>query len=220
MAKEKMKVEVWEDVMCPFCYMGRRLFGAALKEFPGKKDVEIVWHSYQLNPEIKYEPGRDIYSYLADNKSQSREWAMKLNAQLAAEAKKVGLTYNFDKVIVSNTFDAHRLIHMAKKKGLMEQAVERLFKAYFTDGKNIGDRDTLTALGKEIGLDPAEVKKMLESYAYADNVRKDLAQAEKLGIDGVPFYLINEKHTVVGAQPPEVFLHELKEAYSEWKKKV
>src|SRR5271157_2797901 len=99
----KMKVEVWEDVMCPFCYMGRRLFGAALKEFPGKKDVEIVWHSYQLNPEIKYEPGMDIYSYLADNKSQSREWAMKLNAQLAAEAKKVGLTYNFDKVIVSNT---------------------------------------------------------------------------------------------------------------------
>ncbi len=213
----KMKVEVWEDVMCPFCYMGRRLFGAALKEFPGKKDVEIIWHSYQLNPKIKYQPGRDIYSYLAENKGQSRDWAVKLNNQLAEEAKKVGLIYNFDKVVVSNTFEAHRLIHMAKKKGLEEKAVERLFKAYFTDGKNIGDRDTLAALGEEIGLVPTDVKRMLASDAYADDVRKDLAEAEKLGIDGVPFYLINGKRTVIGAQPPEVFLHELNEAYSEWK---
>lgn len=215
----KMRVDIWDDVMCPFCYMGRRKFAAALQRFPAKEEVEIVRHSFQLNPDIRYQPGRDIYSYLADIRGESREWSVKFNAQIADEARKVGLVYNFDKVVVNNTFDAHRLIHLAKKRGLGEEAEERLFRAYFTEGRNIGDRDTLVALGKEIGLDAGEVEKMLGSDAYADEVRKDIADAEKLGIDGVPFFLMDGKYAVSGAQPPAVFLQALEKSFAEWKKK-
>lgn len=215
----KMKVEIWADVMCPFCYMGKRKFEAALQQFPHKEKIEVVWHSFQLDPAINYQPGKDLYSYVAEIRGQSREWSVKLNTQIADAARKVGLRYNFDKVVVNNTFDAHRLIQQAKKQGLGEQAEERLFRAYFTEGRNIGDRDTLIALGREIGLDPATVKKMLESNAYADVVRKDADDAQKLGIDGVPFFLMNRKYAVSGAQPQAVFLQALKKSFSEWNRK-
>ncbi|MDD5340785.1 MAG: DsbA family oxidoreductase [Candidatus ainarchaeum sp.] len=214
-----MKVDIWADVMCPFCYMGKRKFEAALQRFPHKQEVEVIWHSFQLDPALTPRPGEDLYSYLARIKGQSRKWSVKFNKQVADAAKKVGLVYDFDKVVVNNTFDAHRLIHQAKKSGLGAQAEERLFRAYFTEGRDIGDHKVLAALGAEIGLDPKDVKKMLESDAYADDVRKDEAEAGKLGADGVPFFLLNGKYTIIGAQEPALFLEALEKSFYEWKKK-
>jgi predicted DsbA family dithiol-disulfide isomerase len=216
---EKMKVDVWADLMCPFCYLGKRRFEAALRKFPDKGKIEVVWHSFQLNPGIRYVPGRDLYDYVAEIKGQSRGWSVKFHAMLAAEARKAGLRYDFDKVVVNNTFDAHRLVQFAKKRGLGEVAEERLFRAYFTEGRDIGDRGTLVALGKDAGLDPAEVKKMLASGGFAAAVRHDIGEAKKLMIDGVPFFLMNRAHAVIGAQPPVLFLKALKTSFSEWKKK-
>ena len=214
----KMKVEIWSDVVCPFCYIGKRKLEAALSEFKEASSIEITWKSFQLSPETRTDPGKNIHQYLAEHKRISLEQAKSLNNQVTNLAKQVGLVFNFDQAIPVNTFNAHRVLHLAKQHGLQEEAEEKLFKAYFTDGKNSDDPQTLMHLGSGISLDPAEVKQVLESNQYADEVRQDVAEAHKLGVRGVPFFLVDRKYAVSGAQDSKVFLETLEKAFTAWRK--
>jgi len=213
-----MKIEIWSDVMCPFCYIGKRRFEEALQNFKYKDDVEVEWKSFQLNPDLETDPNLNITQYLADVKGWTLDYAQQLNNQVTEMAAGVGLTYNFDKAVVANSFDAHRFAHLAKKHGLGDDAEEALFRAYFTEGKNIADHATLTELGIEMGLDETEVKQILENDTYAGEVKHDIAEAGYLGIRGVPFFVMNGKYGVSGAQMVPVFTETLEKAYDEWEK--
>jgi len=213
-----MKVEIWSDVMCPFCYIGKRRFEEALANFAHKDEVEVEWKSFQLNPDLKTDPTVNINQYLADVKGWTLDYAQQLNNRVTEMAAGAGLTYDFDKAVVANSFDAHRFAHLAKKHGLGDEAEEALFKAYFTDGKNIADPTALTELGVEMGMEESEVKQMLESSVYSAEVKQDIEEAAQLGIQGVPFFVMNSKYAVSGAQMVPVFLETLEKSYGEWKK--
>lgn len=213
----KMKVEIWSDVMCPFCYMGKRKFEQALAQFPHADQVEIEWKSFQLNPDLETNPDISVHESLAAAKGMSTEQAKALGEQVAARAAEEGLTYNFDQAVVANSFDAHRFSHLAKKHGLQDEAEEALFSAYFTDGKNIDDPETLVSLGVQLGIDASEVRQMLESGAYDDEVRMDLHEARQIGVTGVPFFVFDRKYAVSGAQPTEVFTETLNKVFAERK---
>jgi predicted DsbA family dithiol-disulfide isomerase len=213
-----MKVEIWSDVMCPFCYIGKRRFEDALAHFGHKDEIEIEWKSFQLNPNMETNPNINIDQYLADVKGFTIDHSRQLNAHVTQMATEAGLTYNLDKAIVANSFNAHRYSHLAKRHGLGVEAEEQLFKAYFTDGKNIDDQDTLIELGVALGIDANEVKQALESNAYADEVKRDIAQAQYLGIQGVPFFVLNNKYAVSGAQAVPVFEQTLQKAFDDWQK--
>ena len=212
-----MKVEIWSDVICPFCYIGKRRFENALQQFAHKDEIEIIWKSYQLDASIKTIPGKNINQYLAERKGISLEQAKQMNDYVTNMAKEAGLYYDFDKAVVANTFDAHRFIHHAAKYGLGDAAEERLFSAYFTEGKNIADHDTLVQLGVEIGIDANATKQMLTTGTYTYEVQQDINEAESLGLRGVPFFVMNRKYGVSGAQPEETFLKTLEKSFTEWK---
>jgi len=199
--------------MCPFCYIGKRKFENALVQFPHRDEVEIVWKSFQLNPAMKTEPGKSINQYLAEIKGWTLEHAKEMNDHVSKMAEEVGLHYDFDKAVVANSFDAHRFIQFAKKHSKGDAAEESLFKAYFMEGKNIADHHVLVQLGTAIGLDATELKEMLASNAFAEEVKKDVHEAEELGARGVPFFVVDRKYGVSGAQASEVFLNTLNKAW-------
>ena len=211
-----MKIEIWSDVMCPFCYIGKRRFEEALQNIEHKDAIEVEWKSFQLNPDLKTDPSLNINQYLADVKGWTLEYAQQLNDRVTQMAAEVGLTYDFDKAVVANSFDAHRFAHLAKANGKGEAAEESLFKAYFTDGLNIADHNTLTTLGTELGLDETLVKQTLNSEAYAEDVKHDIAEAGYLGIRGVPFFVMNGKYAVSGAQMVPVFTETLEKSFIDW----
>jgi predicted DsbA family dithiol-disulfide isomerase len=211
-----MKIQIWSDVMCPFCYIGKRRFEQALAQFEHKDEVQIEWKSFQLNPSLVTDVTLNINQYLADIKGITLDHAKQMNNQVTQMAAEVGLTYDFDKAIIANSFDAHRFAHLAKQNGLGNEAEEALFNAYFTEGKNIADHDVLAELGKSIGLDKAEVHHTLDGNKFAINVQQDIAQAKQLGISGVPFFVLDNKYGVSGAQAVPTFLQTLEKAYSEW----
>lgn len=210
-----MKIDIWSYIMCPFCYIGKRHLEEALAGFEHKDDVQLVWHSFQLDPTIQAQKGKSLYEYLAERKGMSLEQSKQMHSQVTQMAADAGLTYNFDKAVIANSFDAHRLIQLAKKHGLGDAAEERLFHAYFTEGKDMSDHEVLAQLGAEIGLDAAEVKEMLATDAYAHAVRADIATAEQLRINGVPFFVLDNKYGVSGAQPVELFSRALQQAWAE-----
>ncbi len=152
--ENKLKIEIWSDIMCPFCYIGKRNFEAALAKFPHKEQIEVEWKSFQLDPTMPEVPRYqdDMYMFVADRKGMSYEQSKKMHQDLIQYAKSVGLEYNLDKSLVTNSMKGHRIIQFAKTKGLGEKAEETLFYAYFTQGKNLNDSITLIELGKEIGL--------------------------------------------------------------------
>ncbi|MDZ4668713.1 MAG: DsbA family oxidoreductase [bacterium] len=213
-----MKIEIWSDVMCPFCYIGKRKFEVALEKFAHKDEVEIIWKSYQLNPNMVDQPNKDVYEYLAEVKGQSRDWSIKMHQSVVTSAAEVGLDYRFDIAKVANSFDAHRLIQLAKKHNLGGAMEERLFKAYFTEGALISDANILTKLGTEIGLKEAEVKQVLAGDEFAQEVQLDAYEAQQMGCSGVPFFVFNRKMAVPGAVDSAVFSEVLEEAYQEWMK--
>jgi predicted DsbA family dithiol-disulfide isomerase len=216
----KMKVEIWSDIMCPFCYIGKRNFESALNGFEGRDHMEIEWRSFQLDPTIpKSSPAKEnVYQYLAKKKGLSYEQSAKMHERVIEMAKNAGLDYRFDKAIVANSFDAHRMIQLAKNKGLGDAAEERLFRAYFTEGKDFGDHETLISIGKEIGLPEEEIKSALVSDIYAEKVEQDIQEATEIGVQGVPFFVFDRKYAVSGAQPSEYFLQALNRSFEEWEK--
>jgi protein disulfide-isomerase len=213
--QEKMKVEIWSDVMCPYCYIGKRKFELALKEMLQKDQVEVEWKSFQLNPSLKYEPGVNSYDYLARIKGKSREWSETVHNNLTRMAQSFGLDYRFGQTKITNSFDAHRVIQLSKKYGRSNEMEELLFKAYFTDGELISDHATLTRLATEAGLPEEEVALALESNQYADKVHQDIAEARQLGTSGVPFFVLDRKYAIVGAQDSAVFKQALEKALAE-----
>jgi predicted DsbA family dithiol-disulfide isomerase len=211
-----MKIEIWSDVMCPFCYIGKRRFEDALQQFEHKDKVEIEWKSFQLNPNMVTDPSVNISQYLADAKGWTLDYAQQMNNHVTEMAAEVGLTYHMDTAVVANSFNAHQFTHLAKKHGLGDAAEEALFKAYFTDGKNIDDTDTLAELGTAIGLNADEIKQTIAANTYADAVKHDIAEAQYLGIQGVPFFVMNGKYGVSGAQAVPIFSQTIDKAFDEW----
>jgi predicted DsbA family dithiol-disulfide isomerase len=210
---ENIKVEIWSDIRCPFCYLGKKRFEAALEQFPHKENVKVVWRSFQLDPYLITQPETNVYDHLAEQKGISREQSIGAHEQIVLQGKNLGIEYNFDKAIVANSFNAHRLVHLAKQFNLEGAAEESLFKAYFSEGENISDTETLVKLGTQIGISEVLVRAMLEKDDYTDNVLMDETYARELGITGVPFFLFNEALSVRGAQPPETFLRALFKAW-------
>jgi predicted DsbA family dithiol-disulfide isomerase len=204
-----MKVEIWSDVMCPFCYIGKRKFEQALEQFPGKTAVEVEWKSFQLNPDMKTDPSMNINEYLAEHKGIPVARAKEMNEHVTAMAAEVGLKYDLGRAVVANSFDAHRLSHFAKKHGRQDAMEERLFKAYFTEGKNTADHGTLISLAVEAGLNAEEVRTMLAGTEFSDDVNRDIYEANQVGARGVPFFVFDNKYAVSGAQPSELFLQVL-----------
>lgn len=217
-SEKKMKVEIWSDVMCPFCYIGKRRFESALAEFPDKNNIEIVWKSFQLNPALKTDPDKNTIQHLAETKGWSMEQTRQTIAYVTQMAEGVGLHYDFDRAVVANSFDAHRFIQYAKTKGKGDAAEEQLFKAYFTEGKNTADHSTLVELGVKIGLEASEVKEVLSGDKFSEQVRQDISEAEMIGVQGVPFFVIDRKYAVSGAQETSVFTNALNKAWADHKK--
>ncbi|WP_184547330.1 DsbA family oxidoreductase [Mucilaginibacter sp. FT3.2] len=211
-----MKVEIWSDIMCPHCYIGKRKFEAALAQFPNKEHIEIVWHSFQLNPNLKSQADKDLYTYVAELKGQTREWSVKVHESLVTTAKSLGLDYRFDKAKITNSFDAHRLIQLARHRGLDGALEERFFKAYFSEGAVISDHVTLLRLAEEAGLKKNEVEEVLAGTLYAKDVIKDGEAASILGARGVPFFVFDRKLTLAGAQESTVILTALESAFDSW----
>lgn len=214
----KMKVEIWSDVMCPFCYIGKRRFETAMSKFGDAAGIEVEWRSFQLDPTIEAGHGKDLYQYLSERKGIPYEQAVQMNAQVAAMAADAGIVFEPANAVVANSFDAHRLSHLAKQHGLQDAAEERLFKSYFTESKDFADHTVLTELGKEIGLDENSVKATLNSDAFAKEVHEDINEAQALGIRGVPFFVFDRKYAVSGAQASEAFLEVLNKSFGEWRK--
>ena len=213
-----MKIEIWSDVMCPFCYIGKRNFETALEQFEHKNELEVVWKSYQLDSRIPEEPKDSYQDYLVKNKGMSQEQVKGMLDNVTLSAKQVGLEYNFDKAVMVNSLNAHKFIQFAKTKGLGDQAEEKLFLAFFTEGKNIADIDTLVQIGKELELGEADVKAALNDEKYASLFNQDIQEAIQLGVQGVPFFVLDRKYGVSGAQPPQTFLENLEVAFDEWRK--
>ncbi len=210
-----MKVEIWSDIVCPFCYIGKRKFENALNRFDNKEQVEIIWHSFQLDPDVIPVQGQSVDQYLADRKGVSLKEGKEMNEYMSSIAKEVGLEYNFDKAIINNTMNAHRLLHLAKKGGVQNDVKEKLFAAYYTDGKDVGDTETLVQIGESGGLNADEIRELLQSNEYIKEVRIDQFRGEQLGVQGVPFFVFNSKYAVSGAQSAEVFSNVLEKVWEE-----
>lgn len=204
-----VEIEIWSDIMCPFCYIGKRHMEAALKSFP-ENNFRISWKSFQLDPTISSQPGKDVYSYLAERKGLSVDQSRSLHADVAARAAAVGLDYQFDKTIIANSWKAHRLIQLAKQKGLDDQIEERLFLAYFTEGEDLNDENTLMRLGVQVGLNPLDIRDAIQSDSFDEAIRSDIQEAQTIGVRGVPFFVFNRKYAISGAQPVEVFVETIK----------
>lgn len=213
-----MKVEIWSDVVCPFCYIGKRKFEAALAQFENKKSIQIEWKSFQLAPNQVTDPDKTLNQFLAEEKGWSLEYAKELNDQIVERAKQEGLIYHLDEAIPANTHKAHELIHFAKANGRQGEAKERLLRAYFTEGKNIDDISTLLQLGREIELDEDALKAALENGTYTNDVHGDISEAQQLGVRGVPFFAFNRKYAISGAQETDAFLETLETSFAEWRK--
>ncbi len=211
-----MKIEIWSDVMCPFCYIGKRRFEQALEQFEYADRIDIEWRSFQLNPDMETDLDASIHEYLADSKGWSLEQARQMNQRVTDMAAEMGLEYNMDQAVVANSFNAHRLIQFAKTNNKGDEAEEALFRAYFTAGKNMDDLDTLVAIAQDIGLDGDDTRAVLESNQFANAVKHDIQTAKGMNIRGVPFFLFDRKYGVSGAQETQTFLKALQQSWNEW----
>jgi predicted DsbA family dithiol-disulfide isomerase len=208
-----MKIEIWSDVVCPWCYIGKRNLEVALTGFEHADQVEIEWRSYELDPSTPRRVELSMDEVLSRKYGMSQEEAVAANQRMTELAATVGLEYHLDRVQIGNTFDAHRLIHLAAGEGRGGAMKERLLRAYFTEGRAISDRATLAELAAEVGLDPGRVAAVLEGDEFAEDVRADEARAMELGSTGVPFFVFDERLGVPGAQPPDVLLRLLQRAW-------
>lgn len=210
-----MKVEIWSDFACPFCYIGKRRFEKGLSQFAHKDQVEVIFRSFQLQPDAKKNTDKNIYAHLAEQKGITYVQAKQMHDNLTEQAAELGLDYQFDTMIPTNTFDAHRLSHFAQEHGKMKEMIERILMAYFTESLHIGDCETLAKLAADVGLNQVEVVAMLADDQYAEEVHTDQAIAAQIGATGVPFFVFCNKYAVSGAQPAELFLEVLEKVWSE-----
>jgi predicted DsbA family dithiol-disulfide isomerase len=199
-----MNVEIWSDIACPWCYVGKRRFEAALGAFEHRDDVTVTWRSFELDPEAPRERAADGATHLAEKYGTSREEALAMHARMTEVAAGEGLDFRFDLARGGNTFDAHRLVHLAAAHCAQDAMKERFMRAYLTEGEPIGDPRTLERLAIEIGLPAEEVQELLAGDRYAAEVRDDERTAHALGIHAVPFFVVDRAMGAAGAQPAEV----------------
>jgi predicted DsbA family dithiol-disulfide isomerase len=214
---KKLDVQIWSDIACPWCFVGKRRLEAALADFPHAGEVEIHWRSFELDPSAprRRDDGKTYAERLGAKYGRSVAQAQGMIDNMTATAAKDGIEMRFDIAQSGNTFDAHRLVHLAEQHGKGDAAKERLFRAYMTEGQNVGDPDTLVRLGAELGLPEADVQLAIESGAFTREVRADEAEARELGISGVPFFVFAGKYGVSGAQPAEALLQVLTKVWAE-----
>jgi predicted DsbA family dithiol-disulfide isomerase len=218
-----MRIDIWSDVVCPWCYIGKRRLEQALAESGDR--AEVVWHSFQLDPSATNDDPRDLAERLGEKFGRGREFGVQANEHVTGIAAEVGLDFHLEQAKSANTVDAHRVLHLARElteaselpADTQGRLKERYLKAYFTDGLPVGDHATLTRLAVEVGLPKDRVSAVLAGTAYADEVEADQAQALAYGANGVPFFVIDEKYGVSGAQPVEVFQEALRRANADRK---
>jgi predicted DsbA family dithiol-disulfide isomerase len=216
-----VKVEIWSDVVCPWCYVGKRRFEAALARFEHRDDVEVVWRAFELDPAAQSDPAghprgpHDYVDRLARKYGGTRDSARQMLDDMVARAAADGLDLRFDRAVHANTFDAHQVVHLALQRGVQDAVEERLMRAYFTEGEAVGDREVLVRLAAEAGLDADEVRGALERQEHAAAVRADEAEAAALGISGVPFFVVDRRYGISGAQPADLLLQALRQAWAE-----
>jgi predicted DsbA family dithiol-disulfide isomerase len=209
-----VKIEVWSDVVCPWCYIGKRRLQHALARFDHAGEVEVTWRSFQLDPSHRRGDNQPTTEMLSGKYGVPAAQAAQMQERVTSIAAEEGLTYHLDRSLTANTFDAHRLTHFAASRGLADGIHERLFQAALTDGEAVDDTGTLVRIGTDAGLPADEVRKVLDGDAYADEVRDDIRTARALGANGVPFFVFDRTYGISGAQPIEVFLATLEKAAS------
>jgi predicted DsbA family dithiol-disulfide isomerase len=210
-----MQVEIWSDVVCPWCYLGKRRFEQALSEFGHRDDVQVVYRSFELDPSAPADATTPTVELLADKYGMSLAQASQAQREMEERAAGDGLTFRMGGLRRGNTRDAHRLIQLAKDRGRQAEMVERLHRAYFTDEDSVFDQEALTRLAVEAGLDRDEVANVLTSDAYSDQVDTDEAMARAIGATGVPLFVIDRKYGISGAQPPDTITQVLERAWRE-----
>ncbi len=210
-----MRIDIWTDLVCPWCYVGKRRFEKAFATFEHRGDVQVVHRSFQLNPAApagQTSPRRDA---LMSKYGLSEAQVDAMNARMEQTAAEEGLEYKLSGGVTGNTFDAHRVLHLAHDRGRQDEVIERLYRAYFTEQRSLFDHDSLVELAGEAGLDRDEVRRVLTGDEYADAVARDIAEARALGASGVPFFVIDQRYGISGAQPPEVFAQALERAWAD-----
>lgn len=211
-----MKVQIWSDIMCPFCYIGKKNFEAALEKLPFKDEVEVEWKSYQLDPELNETSGsKTINEYLAERKGMPIAQIEQMQMRIKYMGKQVGIGFNIENAVVANTFPAHKLLHFAAKSNKANEAEELLFHAYFIDGKNVADHEVLVNIAEELGLDTDQAQYVLNSDSFDYEVKQDILEARNIGVTGVPFFVLNDKYALSGAQPVDLFVEALTQTYNE-----
>lgn len=210
-----INIQIWSDIMCPFCYIGKRRLESAIAQFEYKNAVTIEWKSFQLDANFVATKEDNLVEHLAEKYRKDTDWAQQMLDDMTQNAKNVGLDFHFEKAKMANSYNAHRLLHLAKEKEVADSLKELLFKAYLTDGLDINSIPMLTALGKEVGLEEESINSVLSSDRFGDAVRKDQQEAQAIGVQGVPFFVLNNKYAISGAQYLETFLNALKQIWEE-----
>lgn len=208
-----MKIEIWSDIMCPFCYIGKRRLEAALKDFEYSDQVKVEWKSFLLNPDMVTDPDKSTLQYLSESKGWSLSQTQQITDQVVQMARGEGLEYNMDKTVVANAKNAHRILQLSKTLGKGDAMKERLLKAYFTEGKNIDDKVNLVSLAAEVGLEKNRVETCLDTGEFSDQVDQDIYESRLIGVRGVPFFVLDRKFGISGAQPKEVFDETIRKAW-------
>ncbi|MFY1671153.1 DsbA family oxidoreductase [Plantactinospora sp. WMMB334] len=210
-----MQLEVWSDIVCPWCYLGKRRLEEALGQFEHADEVEVVWRSFQLDPSYPKGQPRPVPEDLAEKLGASPARVAAMQGHVTALAAEVGLDYHLDKSIMANTFDAHRLTHLAREYGLGAELHERLMRANLVEAENVDDADTLVRLAGEVGVPAEAARRVLAGDEYAGDVEADIRQARAFGANGVPFFVLDRRYGISGAQPTEAFLAALKQAHQD-----
>lgn len=211
----QMLLEVWSDVACPWCWVGKRRLEGALARFEHASSVQVMWRAFELDPSAPPLREGDYVERLARKYGQSRANAQAMIDRMVETGAREGLRFDFTKARGGNTLLAHRLLHLARERGLQGEVKERMFRAYFSEGAAIGLPDVALSLAVEAGLDPDDASALIASDQYTHEVRADQREAHALGVDGVPFFLFDRRYAVAGAQPAELLLQALERAWSE-----
>ena len=206
-----MKIEIWSDIACPWCYIGKVRFEKALAQYEHKDSVDVIWRSFQLQPDAPKENAPTTVEHLMEKYGRSHGEVLEMMRNVTDVAASEGIEYHLDRAVASNTLDAHRLGKLGEAKGVGEAVMERLMVAYQSEGANVADADTLVRLGVEAGLEEADVRAMLTGDDYVAEFHADLERARGFGVNGVPFFVIDEQHGISGAQPTEFFLSALQQ---------
>lgn len=210
-----MKIEIWSDIACPFCYIGKRKLEKAIQRLPDSEGIVLEWKSFQLNPILQTDPNQNTLTYLAETKGWTMEQTLQMTAQVTAMGKEEGLNFNFEKTAVANTKRSHRLLHLAKGFNCQNELKEQLFKVYFEEGKNIDELETLLQCAEQVGIPRAEAINVLDTHAFEEEIDQDVYESRLIGVQGVPFFVFDRKFGISGAQPDEVFNQTLQQALQE-----